>query len=193
MLRLRKALESGQLLSNNERQAKVHAHARRRQRLSRNRASSSSARPSSMKAPARSRCARFSRIRSSRSCPACSCGRVLQEGVREHGILVPQRGVTRNPHGDAMVMTVGADEKVEPRVIKDGPHRRRELARRRGIETRRPRDSRRSSESAARHAGEGGAFQRHSRPHGLAAPPIRNNSRFLACPLFSSTAPSSHG
>jgi membrane fusion protein (multidrug efflux system) len=43
---------------------------------------------------------------------------VLQEGVREQAILVPQRGVTRNPQGNAMVMTVGADEKVEPRVIK---------------------------------------------------------------------------
>lgn len=42
----------------------------------------------------------------------------LQEGVRENGILVPQRGVTRNPAGNAMVMAIGADEKVEPRVIK---------------------------------------------------------------------------
>ena len=41
----------------------------------------------------------------------------LEEGFREQGILVPQRGVTRNPAGKAMVMTVGADEKVEPRVI----------------------------------------------------------------------------
>ena len=42
----------------------------------------------------------------------------LQEGVRETGILVPQRGVTRNPAGNAMVMTVGADEKVEPRIVR---------------------------------------------------------------------------
>jgi membrane fusion protein (multidrug efflux system) len=42
---------------------------------------------------------------------------VLEEGVREQGILVPQRGVTRNPAGKAMVMLAGADEKVEPRVI----------------------------------------------------------------------------
>ncbi len=41
----------------------------------------------------------------------------LQEGVKDQGILVPQRGVTRNPAGNAMVMTVGAGEKVEPRVI----------------------------------------------------------------------------
>ena len=41
----------------------------------------------------------------------------LEEGFREQGILVPQRGVTRNPAGKAMVMTVGVDEKVEPRVI----------------------------------------------------------------------------
>jgi membrane fusion protein (multidrug efflux system) len=43
---------------------------------------------------------------------------VLEEGVIEDGILVPQRGVTRNPKGDAMVMVVGAEEKVEPLVIK---------------------------------------------------------------------------
>lgn len=42
---------------------------------------------------------------------------VIQEGVNEQAILVPQRGVTRNPAGNAMVMVVGAEEKVEPRVI----------------------------------------------------------------------------
>lgn len=43
---------------------------------------------------------------------------VLKEGVYEQAILVPQRGVTRNPKGEAMVMVVGAGEKVEPRIIK---------------------------------------------------------------------------
>ncbi len=43
---------------------------------------------------------------------------VLDEGVDENAILVPQRGVTRNPAGNAMVMVVGSEEKVEPRVIK---------------------------------------------------------------------------
>ena len=43
---------------------------------------------------------------------------LVQEGVSENAILVPQRGVTRNPAGNAMVMVVGAEEKVEPRVIK---------------------------------------------------------------------------
>jgi len=43
---------------------------------------------------------------------------IVQEGVREQGILVPQQGVTRNPTGEAMVMVVGAEDKVEPRVIK---------------------------------------------------------------------------
>lgn len=43
---------------------------------------------------------------------------VLEEGVSEQAILAPQRGVTRNPKGEAMVMVVGAEEKVEPRVIK---------------------------------------------------------------------------
>ena len=43
---------------------------------------------------------------------------ILEEGVDANAILVPQRGVTRNPKGDALVMTVGAEEKVEPRTIK---------------------------------------------------------------------------
>lgn len=43
---------------------------------------------------------------------------VIQEGVKEQAILVPQRGVTRNQAGNPMVMVVGAEEKVEPRVIK---------------------------------------------------------------------------
>jgi membrane fusion protein (multidrug efflux system) len=43
---------------------------------------------------------------------------VLEEGVNEKAILVPQRGVTRNQAGKAMVMVVGSEEKVEPRVIK---------------------------------------------------------------------------
>lgn len=43
---------------------------------------------------------------------------VLEEGISDQAILVPQRGVTRNPAGNAMVMVVGAEEKVEPRVIK---------------------------------------------------------------------------
>lgn len=43
---------------------------------------------------------------------------ILEEGISENAILVPQRGVTRNPKGDAVVMVVGAEEKAEPRPIK---------------------------------------------------------------------------
>ena len=43
---------------------------------------------------------------------------VLEEGVNENAILVPQRGVSRNPKGDAVVMVVGEGEKVESRLIK---------------------------------------------------------------------------
>ena len=42
---------------------------------------------------------------------------VVEEGVNEQAILVPQRGVTRTPQGDAVAMVVGAEEKVEPRPI----------------------------------------------------------------------------
>ena len=43
---------------------------------------------------------------------------ILEEGVNDQAILVPQRGVTRDPKGEAMVFVVGAEEKVEPRIIK---------------------------------------------------------------------------
>jgi membrane fusion protein (multidrug efflux system) len=43
---------------------------------------------------------------------------ILEEGVSEDAILIPQRGVSRNPKGEAVVMVVGVGEKVEPRPIK---------------------------------------------------------------------------
>lgn len=43
---------------------------------------------------------------------------ILEEGVSEQAVLIPQRGVTRNQKGEATVMVVGAEEKVEPRQIK---------------------------------------------------------------------------
>ncbi|MBI5076320.1 MAG: efflux RND transporter periplasmic adaptor subunit [Nitrospirae bacterium] len=43
---------------------------------------------------------------------------IIEEGIHDQAILIPQQGVTRNPTGNAMVMVVGAEDKVEPRVIK---------------------------------------------------------------------------
>jgi len=43
---------------------------------------------------------------------------VVEEGVNEQAILVPQRGVTRNQAGNATALVVGAGDKVEQRVIK---------------------------------------------------------------------------
>jgi membrane fusion protein (multidrug efflux system) len=43
---------------------------------------------------------------------------ILEEGVDESAILIPQRGVTRNPKGEATVLVVGAGEKVEQRIVK---------------------------------------------------------------------------
>jgi membrane fusion protein (multidrug efflux system) len=43
---------------------------------------------------------------------------VVEDGVSEQALLVPQRGVTRNPAGNAVAMVVGVEEKVEPRIIK---------------------------------------------------------------------------
>jgi len=117
ILRLRKALESGQLLSNKNRQAKVTLTL-----------DDGSAYPETG-------VLKFSEAFVDEGTgsvtlrtlfpnpkltllPGMFVRTVLQEGVREQAVLVPQRGVTRNPQGSAMVMTVGVDEKVEPRVIK---------------------------------------------------------------------------
>ncbi|EOG5308609.1 multidrug efflux RND transporter periplasmic adaptor subunit AcrA [Salmonella enterica] len=41
----------------------------------------------------------------------------LQEGTKPTALLVPQQAVTRTPRGDATVLVVGADNKVETRQI----------------------------------------------------------------------------
>jgi membrane fusion protein, multidrug efflux system len=41
----------------------------------------------------------------------------LEEGVNEHAILVPQRGVTRNQRGEPTALIVGANNKVELRTL----------------------------------------------------------------------------
>jgi len=41
----------------------------------------------------------------------------LREGTNDKAILVPQQGVSRNPHGDATVMLVGPDNKAVLRVV----------------------------------------------------------------------------
>jgi membrane fusion protein (multidrug efflux system) len=43
---------------------------------------------------------------------------ILEEGESAQAILVPQRGVTRDPAGNAAVLVVGPEEKVEMRTIK---------------------------------------------------------------------------
>ncbi len=43
---------------------------------------------------------------------------VIEEGIRENAILVPQQAVTRDTKGQAIAMVVGADNKVEPRPLK---------------------------------------------------------------------------
>jgi membrane fusion protein (multidrug efflux system) len=45
---------------------------------------------------------------------------LLNEGVQKDGVLVPQRGVTRDPKGDASAFLVGADGKVAQRTVHVG-------------------------------------------------------------------------
>ena len=41
----------------------------------------------------------------------------LTQAVKKDALLVPQRGVTRNQHGDAVVLVVGADDVIAERVV----------------------------------------------------------------------------
>ena len=43
---------------------------------------------------------------------------IIEEGVREQAMLVPQRGVNRDPAGSAVAMVVGENDVVERRVLK---------------------------------------------------------------------------
>ena len=45
---------------------------------------------------------------------------ILEEGVNEQGILVPQQGVTHDVRGNATALVLGADGKVELRVLELG-------------------------------------------------------------------------
>lgn len=44
----------------------------------------------------------------------------LDEGLRKHGILVPQKAVIHTPRGDAMVMLVNADNQVQTQEVQLG-------------------------------------------------------------------------
>lgn len=44
----------------------------------------------------------------------------IEEGVNRNAILLPQPAVSRNTHGDATVLVVGADNKVAQRIIQTG-------------------------------------------------------------------------
>jgi membrane fusion protein, multidrug efflux system len=43
---------------------------------------------------------------------------IVQEGIREQAMLVPQRGVTRDPAGNAVALVVGEKDIVERRILK---------------------------------------------------------------------------
>lgn len=45
---------------------------------------------------------------------------VLEEGARNNALLVPQRGVTRNRHGEATALVVAANNTVESRTLQLG-------------------------------------------------------------------------
>jgi membrane fusion protein (multidrug efflux system) len=45
----------------------------------------------------------------------------IAEGVNRCGIVAPQQAITRNTHGDAVALVLGAGNRAEPRVLVTGP------------------------------------------------------------------------
>lgn len=45
---------------------------------------------------------------------------VVESGVKENAITVPQQGITRNPKGEATAMVLGADGKVAQKILTTG-------------------------------------------------------------------------
>jgi RND family efflux transporter MFP subunit len=45
---------------------------------------------------------------------------VISNAVVQDGLLVPQRGITRDQSGNAIAMVVGADNKFEARIVEVG-------------------------------------------------------------------------
>ena len=45
---------------------------------------------------------------------------VVESGVKENAIVVPQQGITRNPKGDATALVLGADGKVVQKILTTG-------------------------------------------------------------------------
>jgi len=43
---------------------------------------------------------------------------VIEQGIKDQALLVPQRGVSHDPQGKAIALVVNAEGKVEPRVLK---------------------------------------------------------------------------
>ena len=62
---------------------------------------------------------------------------LLQEGVDETALLVPQRGVTHNQKGEPTALVIGKDNKVEPRLLVAERRHRRSMADQRRSQRRR--------------------------------------------------------
>lgn len=45
----------------------------------------------------------------------------IEQAIRKNALSIPQRSVLRDPTGGAMVYVIGAENKVEPRLLKLGP------------------------------------------------------------------------
>ena len=83
---------------------------------------------------------------------------VVQEGIAEKAILVPQQGVSRNPKGEPIALVVDEAGKVQQRDARAQSRNRRPVARLFRHFGRRAGDSRGHAERAAGRDGEGRSF-----------------------------------
>ena len=99
LLRLQRAARAAATLKRGGDGTPVDARCSRTAATTRTRASCSSPTSRSIRAPARSRCARCSRTRSASCCPACTCARVLDEGATPAGAAGAAAGRHARRHG----------------------------------------------------------------------------------------------
>ena len=101
----------------------------------------------------------------------------LVDGVASQGLLVPQRGVTRNQRGEPTAMVVNAENKVELRTLKTD-RAGRPVAGQLGACGGRQGDRRGSADGASRRRGRGHrGRRRRSRRSSRQRPPTRRSSK----------------
>ena len=113
---------------------------------------------------------------------------MIEEGVNEQAILVPQQGVTRDPKGNATALVVGPMTRSSKRT-QGQPRHRRQVAGQRRAEGGRPGDRGRPAEGPSRRGCQGRAVRQLHRSIGSAPPAAVQSKGDAPWPSFLSIVP----